>query len=428
LSATALCPGGPYAAFADRVRASGLITDPWLDGEPRFRAEPVVLSAARRAALERAAEAVAALHHEVARACAAEPDLLDSFFRLTPFQKAMWHASAPHWHGLARADAFFTPDGVRICELNSDTPSGEAEAVALNAIALEDRPDLVDPNAELVPRFVAMVEALARRPTRSESSRRARSPLSIGIVYPTELTEDLSMIQLYRRALEARGHAVALGSPFNLAATRDGGVALLGRRCDAVVRHYKTDWWGEREPAWSDDEGVPDREPLAAPLGALLAAALRGRCAVVNPFGSVLTQNKRAMAFLWERADSLAPWARAALRRHLPFTARLETLDASRLAAERDAWVLKSDYGCEGDEVAIGRACDDDEWRESLARAVPGRWIAQRFFEAEREVDGAVVNHGVYLVGGEACGFYSRAQIGATDVRARSVATLAEPS
>lgn len=416
-AAAARASSAEYGAFAERVRASGLITDPWLDGAPRLRPEPVVLSRARAAALARAAEDVASLHHEVARACDADPSLLDSFFGLTPFQKAMWLSSAPRWHGIARADAFITDDGVRVCELNSDTPSGEAEAVVLNALAAEERPDLADPNAGLERRFVAMVEAIAR----------ARGPrLSVGLVYPTELTEDLSMIGLYARWLEARGHEVTLGSPYNLEAARDGGVTLLGRPCDAVVRHYKTDWWGERESPWDDDPGFADGEPLDAPLRALLGAVIAGRCAVVNPFGAVLTQNKRAMAFLWERIDHLPARARAAVRARLPYTARLEACDLGALANEREAWVLKSDYGCEGEEVVIGRECDPEEWRAALAHARPRRWIAQRRFEAIPDDGGGVVNHGVYVIGGVASGFYARVQDGATDARAASVATLVE--
>ena len=75
------------------------------------------------------------------------------------------------------------------------------------------------------------------------------------------------MILLYRRWLEARGCRVVTGSPFNLTRAPGGGVALFGVACDVLVRHYKTDWWSEREPARDDDEPFIDAEPLAAQLG-----------------------------------------------------------------------------------------------------------------------------------------------------------------
>ena len=94
---------------------------------------------------------------------------------------------------------------------------------------------------------------------------------------------------------------------------------------------------------------------------------------------------------------------------------------------QRDEWVIKSDYGAEGDEVIVGRHVTDEIWRASLAHATPGRWIAQRFFEAKPiDAAGSIVNHGVFLVAGEACGLYARVQIGPTDERALSAPVLVE--
>jgi hypothetical protein len=386
--------------------ATGIVSDPWLDGEPRFRTRPVLLSEAEDRALRAAAEAVAILHDEVARLCRADPSLLESFFGMTPFQRLMAQASAPAWHGLARADVFVTGDGVAVCELNSDTPSGEAEAVLLNALA--PRPaGARDPNAELEERYCELVGGDA-------------GPITVGILYPTEIVEDLSMIVLYRRWFEARGWRVVLGSPYNLG--RAGGrPALFGAPCDVFVRHYKTDWWGERESVWLDDEPFAD----AAPLSRQLAILLESDAPVVNPFGAVITQNKRALALMWEDMDRFPAWAQALIRRYVPYSARLEALHADALA-ERASWVLKSDYGCEGTEVVIGADCAPEEWAQALARARPGRWIAQRRFLPRADADGTVVNHGVYVVGGVAAGYFSRVHRGATDYAALAAPTFIE--
>ena len=90
----------------------------------------------------------------------------------------------------------------------------------------------------------------------------------------------------------------------------------------------------------------------------------------------------------------------AAVRAHLPVTLRLEAADRARLAAEQADWVLKSDYGCEGEEVIIGRQVPASEWRACLDQALPRRWIAQRYFQARQDAAGEIVNHGVYLVAG----------------------------
>jgi glutathionylspermidine synthase len=301
-----------------------------------------------------------------------------------------------------------------VCELNSDTPSGEAEAVLLNGALW--RAPLVDPNGRLEHRFCRMVEAMTQHLVGKQVD-------GIGIVYPTEMTEDLSLVALYQRWFEARGWRVTLGSPYNLARDAAGRLTLFGEPCDAIVRHYKTDWWSEREGVWDDSEAIADAEPLDARLAAILGAALDGKVAVINPFASVFTQNKRTMALLWERRSSLSRCARAAVEQYIPFTRRLETC-LDELHTNRSDWVLKSDYGCEGDEVIIGRATDRETWEASLAHALPRRWIAQRYFEAEPRDDGTHVNYGVYVVGGEPAGFFSRVQSCATDAYAMTAATF----
>ena len=404
-----------YAPFAARLTAGGLVADPWLDGRPRFDPTPIVLAPAEHAALNAAAEAVAAVHDELASIVLGEPALLTSFFGMTEAQRLMWGLSAPAWHGIARADLFFTAEGIRCCELNCDTPSGQSDAVALSAALGLTGDPARDPNHWLERRFAGMVGAFAARLLGP-----AAVP-TVAIIYPTELTEDLGLIALYRRWLEARGAPIVLGSPFNLAEAADGRLTVFDIPCDVVLRHYKTDWWGERLSVWSDEAPLPDPEPLFGPLRAIARATLAGRLAVINPFAAVLPQNKRALAFFWEQRARFSPGAQEAIARHIPHTLRLEAADRAALAAERERWVLKSDYGCEGEEVIVGAEVDDALWRESLAAAAPGRWVVQRRFEARRDRAGEAVNFGVYLVAGRAAGLYARRSKGATDRAAINV-------
>lgn len=406
-----------YAAFAAPLQADTVLGDPWLDGVPRFSPEPIVLSAVRHALLCRAAAEIAAVHQEVAQLVLAEPMLAESFFGLTRWQLGMWQCSAPDWHGIARADVFWTTDGPRVCELNSDTPSGAAEAVLLSSRAAAGRGDVRDPNATLRARFVAMVQTCAARCGHT-------GPLTVGIVYPTEMTEDLSMVALYRDWLQQAGHGVVLGSPFNLTLSADGRAALFEQPCDAIVRHYKTDWFGERLPVRDDEPWCEDRAPLVEPLHALLTASVQHRTAIVNPFGAVLTQNKRAMALCWEHIDRFSAGAQTAIRRWLPFTQRLEPL-RDELWQQKDGWVLKSDYGCEGAEVVLGPCVDQATWEDALAHAITRRWVAQRWFEATPDRGGEITNHGIYLVGGAPAGLLLRVHgRTATDDRARIAPAL----
>jgi hypothetical protein len=351
---------------------------------------------------------------------AADPALLDDFFALTPVQKLLWASSAPLWHGIARADLFLVDDAdgpqAICCELNADTPSGQPEAVLLGPAT--GVPADRDPNRELEARFADLLDRFLGAVDRDGRTE----PPAVGIVYPTEIAGDFALIRLYQRWCHARGLHVVLGSPYNLKPAPGGRVALFGTPCDLLIRHYKTDWWGERLPIWADEDPYPDPDPLSGPLSVLLPAMAAGRCAVVNPFGAVLPQNKRMLAYLWERQQGLSPASQAAVRAHLPVTLRLEATDRALLAAEQADWVLKSDYGCEGEEVIIGRQVSAGEWQACLDQALPRRWIAQRFFQARQNAAGEVVNHGVYLVAGRAAGLYARLSSGATDASARSAA------
>ncbi len=225
-----------YAAFAESLVATGILTDPWVDGTPRFRAQPVVLDGATTAALARIGREVTALYQEAVALCQDDPDLLDDFYRLSPAQKAMFLANGPTWHGIARADVFRVSDGWAVAELNCDTPTGEPEAVVLGELAREAHPDLVDPNVDLERHVTAMLDHVTRTLT-------GGPPSTIGLVYPTEFSEDLSLVRLYKRWFERAGWRTVLGSPYNLGrCPKSGRATLFGEPVEAVVHHYKTDW------------------------------------------------------------------------------------------------------------------------------------------------------------------------------------------
>ena len=408
-----------YDELAEKVIATGILSDPWIDGEPRLRAEPVIIPRALQKRLYRAAEAVAEVYNELCLLVAERQEWLDTFFGLTPHQAAMWLTSRPRWHGIARADIFLTNEGLAFTEINSDTPTGEAEAVVLNQIVKAEHPDLEDPNTQLADRFVSMVETLFNRICPPGTPRTA------AILYPTEFTEDLALVRLYRRWFEERGWELVLGSPFNLTAVPpDYTPMVFDKPISVMLRHYKTDWWGERISPWLDVE-IPDQRPLTA-LSIALGASLRGSLVIVNPFGAVLPQNKRSMAFMWEHIHRFSPASQDVIRKYIPVTSRLETMHVEQLLAEKNEWVLKSDYGAEGDEVLLGRMLTPELWKASLAQARRGRWVVQRYFEAQREATGGVVNYGVFLVAGEACGVYTRVQSGPTDDHALSAPVLIE--
>jgi glutathionylspermidine synthase len=411
-----------YAEFAQMLYRTGVISDPWLDGRERFRLRGVIIDPERARELEQVAERVAFLHHELAEIVWRDPALLDDYFGLTPYQKAMWLAAEGRWHGIARVDLFLCQDGrIRACEMNSDTPSGEAEAVIINQLLHPYHPGTKDPNRGFADRFWQMLIASHR-----EHRKACRQPLTddapaAAIIYPTDLPEDLSMIACYRAWLTERGSRVTLGSPYNLRADREGRVYALGDAVDLIVRHYKTDWWGEREPIWLNQPPYNDPEPLDRELLPLLEAERAGMVTVVNPFGAVLTQNKFALAFMWDHRDLFSPQSREWIEAYLPETHRLCDMDRNTL--RREEWVLKSVYGCEGDSVICGPFVTEHDWQTLQPMIDDRHWIAQRFFDVAPLEGGLLPNYGVYVIGGLAAGYYTRLSAKSTDYLAVTAPT-----
>jgi glutathionylspermidine synthase len=418
-----------YAAFAEALQRTNRISDPWLDGKERFHIQPMLLTEGEYSRLREAASRIGALYDELCQIILNTPSLLD-FFDLTPYQRLMWFASGGEWHGIARLDLFLLPDGsIRTCEMNSDTPSGEAEAVLLNELLHPDNINSTDPNTSFVRLFTELIRTFAQTDdAQTDNTSTEQAPKRVGIVYPTEQPEDLSMILCYQKWLQKAGFEVIMGAPYNLHLLEDGSAAMFGKPLDVLFRHYKTDWWSERESVWMDGMPFPDPEPLHRELSVVLEASANGRLRVVNPFGAVLTQNKLTMAFFFAHTEFFTAFSQETIRRYFPETQRLcdvqSDVQFQHLLDYQADFVLKSDYGCEGDEVIVGRGVSDEIWRRSLEEAIPSRWIVQRFFEAAPTSDGYIPNYGVYLLGGTASGIYTRLAPLQTDYRSLSVATF----
>lgn len=405
-----------YGDFARMLYATCIISDPWIAGKERFRLQGVTLSPQQAQQLQIAAERVGFLYHEVAQIVLQHPEFLDDFFQLTPYQKAMWLQSEGRWHGIARVDLFLCTDGkIRSCEMNSDTPSGEAEAVLLNELLHPFHPNTLNPNLAFAEKFWQMI-LHSDRASRGENA----SLKKIAIIYPTDLPEDLSMIAIYRKWMEEHGCEVVIGSPYNLSHDAQGNLTVIGKKVDLVIRHYKTDWWGERELIWTNQQEFLDADPLERELKILLQTEYEGRVTVVNPFGSVLTQNKFSMALMWEHQELFSAQAQEFIRAYIPETRRFASTDLTTL--NREEWVLKSVYGCEGDSVLVGPFAKPNDWQMGLATAIPKHWIAQKYFEVA-PLDGFFPNYGVYLIGGQAAGFYTRLSAKSTDYTAVTTPT-----
>ena len=395
----------------------GILDDPWSDGRLRVQLTPATLTTAEAGALATTAcTTLMALDHLVPQV-AARADL-QAAIGLDASLSHIAALDAPQWLGLARVDVFATEDDAepQACEVNCDTPTGLAETTELAAV-IGCQPGLVDPAARLAERWIAMV--------RGAAPQRDRQPV-VGLIDATDQTEDIGHIRLLCRWLAAAAIPVVRGSPANLTALPGERIGLFGQACDVLVRHYKTDWWAARRPLWRSAAPPPDAAPLAGPLALIARAMAAGTVGVVNPWGAAIGQNKRTLALPWEAPELLPYTLRQELRARVPETRWLESLSRDHLLRERGEWVLKSDYGCEGEEVLLGSETPADMWATALADAAPGRWIVQHAFRPRRDAAGQIRNHGVYTIGGLPSGIYTRCSPGATTATAIALPTLVE--
>ncbi|MCI0340997.1 MAG: glutathionylspermidine synthase family protein [Planctomycetales bacterium] len=378
--------------------------DPFVDGRPSVSPEPLVLPRADWEELGRLARSLAALGEKTGR-WAREDPAAAGFLGITGAVAEAFRAGPAlrRWTlpGITRADFFRTASGWVVSELNTDCPGGHNEAEGLSREVGDARPALANPT-RLLDAVVSNLAAYHARPT-------------VGLLLATVYAEDLQVAALVEEALQRRGIHGVRGDPDNL--EWDGRrLALLGEPVDVVYRFYPTDWLAE----------VPGRAPL---LKALAAGAVR----VVNDFSEVAAQSKRVFALWQGNPDRLSAAERALVAAHVPATEAFDPARADRYRQDREGLVLKRVWGRMGEDVLLGDLATEPEWDAWLSEAArePGLWAVQERFRAlptrheGRDVTACV---GVYLVGGEVAGAYTRVSesphIGYDAV---SVATLVEP-
>ena len=398
----------------DLLMQRGILDDPWLDGDLRVDFAPVIVSSSEAAALAETACTTLMLLDALVPTIARRQDLQVAI-GLDPSLQTIVALDAPRWLGLARVDVFAVDgqDEPVACEVNCDTPTGLAETTELAAIA--DPLLGADPSARLRERWVTMV---------CNASPQGRAVPVVGLIDATDLTEDIGHVRLLERWLIAAGMRVVRGSPFNVTAMPGERIGLFGVACDVIVRHYKADWWAERRPLWHEESPPPDAGPLVGPLALIARAMAAGTIGVANPWGAAIAQSKRTLALPWEAPELVSADLRAAVALRIPETRFLESIGRARLQSERADWVLKSDFGCEGEEVILGRDSTADAWRVALDAAAPGRWVVQRAFTPRLDDRGQIRNHGIFTIGGLPSGIYTRCSIGPTTSRAVARATL----
>jgi hypothetical protein len=220
--------------------------------------------------------------------------------------------------------------------------------------------------------------------------------------------EDHQVIAFLAGLLQRRGCSAFRAHPRQV--IWDDGVALLaspagGRRpLDALVRFYQGEWLGRGTGRHS------------------IAEFFRGgRTPVCNPGTALMIESKR-FPLVWDGLGlELPTW-----RTLLP-----PTCDPRRGNGRfGSGWVLKTAFCNTGDTVAFADGPDRRRWNRAVwgGRLCPGRWVAQRRFEALPIPTPRGPMYpclGVYTVDGRAEGLFGRMASGPLiDLAAIEVAVL----
>lgn len=204
---------------------------------------------------------------------------------------------------------------------------------------------------------------------------------------------------------------------------RDGAVHLDGTAVDVVYRAYPL-------------SAVRDPSDAARMDAVISAAGLSGTLVLPNDQATVTRSSKLAIAALWERVNDLDPESCDAVRRHVPWTARIDGPYprvppdevgknwAGFSGDQRHRFVLKPIRGQRGEGVVIGRDTSIEEWESAVAEAAAhGGHVVQEFVEGDRMVlpfihseSRRIRRHelspifGPYMIGGQIQGLNARFQ------------------
>ncbi|MFN8522381.1 MAG: glutathionylspermidine synthase family protein [Chloroflexota bacterium] len=402
-----------YQRFLRRAQVRALMADHLVAGEPYPALNALVVTRRDHEALADAVVPLSRAFVKAGRVVARDPATVVAMG--FPWMAAeLLAAETAMLPLLSRFD--FVVDGNGrwwVLELNADTPSGVREAIGMDPLVAELRPEaspLAQPSAALGKLLTqAFVDRVGQQTT----------PSRLGLVTTAGELEDLAQMAftqgLIEEPLRKRGVEVLLGDADNLG-FKAGRTTLLGRPIDHLYRYV----------------------PLEAMLGhesfvTLYEAVVSGRLRLLNGLFGLLLQCKGLLAWIWERRRSslFTAGERDALERYLTPTWHA---GSHGVPAAKEGLVAKHAFGREGAEVLFGDSVDDATWRalpELGAYVIQPRIEVQEFAAGVFTSGGPMVWQGRATVGafavvGRFGGYYSRFGGRVITNRAKWMATYVE--
>ena len=301
----------------------------------------------------------------------------------------------------ARLDSFFAGE-VRFVEYNAESPAGMAYSDNLAAV-FGRLPVMKAFRKRFRGRFLPTRGRQLRsmlRAFRQWSKGRAKPVIAIVDWQGLPTAPEFEMFKAY---FEEAGVKTLICDP-RLLEFRRGKLYAEGKAVNLIYRRVLT----SELIAHGDD------------TRALRDAYVAGAACVINSFRAKLLHKKMSLALLSDDryARLYTNEQRAAIRRHIPWTRRVQPELAEDIARRRDTLVLKpnDEYGGKG--VVLGWTVDQAEWEAAIEVATTQSYVVQEAVEIPRipfpiVLDGLkyidlAVDLDPYLYDGRTGGFMTR--------------------
>jgi uncharacterized circularly permuted ATP-grasp superfamily protein len=301
----------------------------------------------------------------------------------------------------ARLDSFFAGE-VRFVEYNAESPAGMAYSDNLAAV-FGRLPVMKAFRKRFRGRFLPTRGRQLRsmlRAFRQWSKGRAKPVIAIVDWQGLPTAPEFEMFKAY---FEEAGVKTLICDP-RLLEFRRGKLYAEGKAVNLIYRRVLT----SELIAHGDD------------THALRDAYVAGAACVINSFRAKLLHKKMSLALLSDDryARLYTNEQRAAIRRHIPWTRRVQPELAEDIARRRDTLVLKpnDEYGGKG--VVLGWTVDQAEWEAAIEVATTQSYVVQEAVEIPRipfpvVLDGLkyidlAVDLDPYLYDGRTGGFMTR--------------------
>ncbi|MBM7866107.1 glutathionylspermidine synthase family protein [Heliobacterium gestii] len=266
-------------------------------GQHFLNLHALVLTPEEDRAIREAQARVTELFHSIARFLESNPEALDALGIPDILKPQCLKRPLPYLTALGRFDWYWTGDGPKLLEFNSETPFGQVEACRLQPeLARLFHRSLKDPNADLADRIgEGLRESFQRQGGNSESVT--------AIVGFCADPEEMATLSLIRELADYPCHAL-IGDVQALSVNHAGRLCLGGAPVDLLQSFYSVEWYAR-------DPGGPQ----------FVDSLDQGLLRLINPPSTLILHSKALFALLWLVAPQLPAPLRQTLERYIPYTA-----------------------------------------------------------------------------------------------------------